>query len=253
MLLAGLAGMGLAGPALADDTPTATTPGTTAPAADPAVTFELVKDCATLHGLSVTIHNGRSAAVTVQVTNFGGPVLGSVTVPAGGTATAVLGVFINITDPYDLKYLDAADGSVLAEFQSSELFFCFTHVEYRITVAAGTTYRSDPICPALGASRPAHGTVKIVEDTRYAYTANRGYHGPDQFNLTCITSAEMDATVFVTVVGAQPPPPTHSAAGVSGGGGPRLPDTGVRHLGWLLAAAAGAIALGTGSLVAARR
>jgi Big-like domain-containing protein len=232
---------------------TATVFVTVTPALPPVgeVTVERVFDCEHFHGPLVDIHNGRAAPVTVQVVDQGGSVLGSVTVAAGATATKVLGVVVDVADPYDLRYVDAADGTLLAEFSEQQGFFCPRHGELHITVVSGRTFVSPRTCPALGASRPAHGRTRTVEDDRYAYTSDRGYVGPDRFDITCIGSAEFSATVLVTVTPASAA--AHRAAGSTGGPPAGLPDTGIPHAVWLLVIGAGAIAVGGAALALERK
>jgi LPXTG-motif cell wall-anchored protein len=226
------------------------------------VTVELVKDCDLLHGLFATVHNGTDAPVTVQVTDSNGPPLGAVTVPAGATATKVLGVVIQIANQYDLRYLNADTGAVIANFASDELFVCVRHYEYHIRVVSGAKYRSPPHCPSLFASRPKHGRVRTVDVTNfpasgYEYTADRGYAGPDQFELSCgPVSAESTGTVFVTVLPAPPahsqPLPAHSQP-LPATATPQLPNTGTPPLGWLTTAGLAALLLGAAAALAARQ
>ncbi len=183
--------------------------------------------------------------MTIGVANASGPVFQTLTVAAG--ATEILRLKAEFSNPYNLEFSRLDTGAVLAGYQN-EFFVCPQRYDRSFRVESGTTYRSDPICPAFSGTRPAHGTLRVLDDWSFTYTPDPGYVGPDQFDYQCITSAETYGTVRITVLPAppgettQPPPPAR----------PALPATGVA-VGGELAAGLGLLVAGVVGLWLARR
>jgi LPXTG-motif cell wall-anchored protein len=224
--------------------PTASAPGQ--------LTVTLAKNCEA-NSVDATIVNGTAAAVTVAVTKLPGPTVDSVTVAPG--ATGLLRVRGTFADPLDLTYTRVDTGAVVGTFQT-DLWICPRRFDVRIRVVSGTTYTSPVVCPGFGTGgRTRHGLLRPASPRpsvgeRFTYSPDRGYVGPDQFDYSCVTSAEAFGTYFITVL---PTPPAHALPPPARVLPPQLPATGPSGLPPLLAVAVGLLLAGTATTWLARR
>src|SRR5215217_2840832 len=130
------------------------------------VTVTVAANC-DAYSIDATITNRTGAPVTIGVANASGPVFQTLTVAAG--ATGVLRIKAEFSNSYNLQYSRLDTAVVLAVYQN-ELFACPKRYDRSVQVVSGTTYRSDPICPAFGGTRPAHGTLRVLDDWSFTYT-----------------------------------------------------------------------------------
>jgi hypothetical protein len=153
----------------------------------------------------ITIANPGTSIyqVTITTVRTSGPEVTSVTIDPGETEQVVLaisGTPMDVTIDGDLDFPDQ---------QVGPLFRCPQLVEVVLTTTVDTPVEFVDPCVNTFSFEMPHGRVEPVAGSIPAllrYIPDPGFVGVDDHTINCISSAERDARIVVTVSPAQAPP-----------------------------------------------